>query len=113
MKYGFNSLQLLFSFFITTTLIAQDFKALKYRTVGPERGGRVTTVTGTPMLPGTFYLGASGGGVWKTKDYGTTWKNISDGYFGGSIGSISVSKSDTNVTINFMRTVMQFKCKCR
>ena len=83
------AIKLLLSFFITSTLIAQDFKALKYRTVGPERGGRVTTVTGTPMLPGTFYLGASGGGVWKSDDYGTTWNNVSDGFFASpSIGAI-------------------------
>jgi photosystem II stability/assembly factor-like uncharacterized protein len=98
MKYRFNSLQLLFSFFITTTLIAQDFKALKYRTVGPERGGRVTTVTGTAMLPGTFYLGASGAGVWKSEDYGTSWNNISDGFFETpSIGAIEVATNDPNI----------------
>lgn len=98
MKTRFNSIQLLLSFFITTTLIAQDFKALKYRTVGPERGGRVTSVTGTPMLPGTFYLGASGGGVWKSDDYGTTWKNVSDGFFATpSIGAIEVAVNDPNI----------------
>ena len=69
------------SFFFTGVLLAQDFSALKYRTVGPERGGRVTSVTGTPMEPGTFYLGATGGGVWKSEDYGTSWKNVSDGFF--------------------------------
>ncbi|MGB5553107.1 MAG: hypothetical protein WBM83_00515 [Flavobacteriaceae bacterium] len=77
---------------------AQDFEALQYRTVGPERGGRVTTVTGTPMLPGTFYLGASGGGVWKSEDYGTTWNNVSDGFFDSpSIGAISVAINDPNI----------------
>ncbi|TJY33367.1 hypothetical protein [Pontimicrobium aquaticum] len=92
------SIKLLLSFFITSTLIAQDFKALKYRTVGPERGGRVTTVTGTPMLPGTFYLGASGGGVWKSDDYGTTWNNVSDGFFATpSIGAIEVAVNDPNI----------------
>ena len=79
----------LFSLFITTSIFAQDFSAFQYRTVGPERGGRVTTVTGTPLLPGTFYLGASGGGVWKSDDYGTTWNNVSDGFFDTpSIGAI-------------------------
>ncbi|MEM7084913.1 MAG: hypothetical protein AAF489_01945 [Bacteroidota bacterium] len=86
------------SFFITSTLIAQDFKALKYRFVGPERGGRVTAVTGTPVLPGTFYLGATGGGVWKSDDYGTTWNNISDGFFETpSIGAIEVAVNDPNI----------------
>ena len=77
---------------------AQDFEALTYRTVGPERGGRVTTVTGTALEPGTFYLGASGGGVWKTTDYGTTWNNVSDGYFDTpSIGAIQVAENDPNI----------------
>lgn len=98
MNIRLNSFQLLLSFFISSTLIAQDFKALQYRTVGPERGGRVTTVTGTPMLPGTFYLGASGGGVWKSEDYGTTWNNVSDGFFATpSIGAIEVAINDPNI----------------
>ena len=98
MKTRLFSFQFLLSFFITSTLIAQDFKALKYRTVGPERGGRVTTVTGTPMLPGTFYLGASGAGVWKSDDYGTTWNNVSDKFFATpSIGAIEVAVNDPNI----------------
>ena len=98
MQTRFNSFPVLLFIFITTTLIAQDFKALKYRTVGPERGGRVTTVTGTPMLPGTFYLGASGGGVWKSDDYGTSWNNVSDGFFATpSIGAIEVAINDPNI----------------
>ncbi|GEQ86461.1 hypothetical protein ULMS_19690 [Patiriisocius marinistellae] len=85
-------------FLITTLTFAQDFSSLQYRTVGPERGGRVTTVTGVPSLPNTFYLGATGGGVWKTEDYGTTWNNISDGFFETpSIGAIEVSVENPNV----------------
>lgn len=88
----------LFSLFITTSIFAQDFSAFQYRTVGPERGGRVTTVTGTPLLPGTFYLGASGGGVWKSDDYGTTWNNVSDGFFDTpSIGAIEIAANDPNI----------------
>lgn len=89
----------LFLFLIAPfTLIAQDFSALKYRTVGPERGGRVTAVTGTPMLPGTFYLGATGGGVWKSDDYGVSWNNVSDGFFATpSIGAIEVAVNDPNI----------------
>jgi photosystem II stability/assembly factor-like uncharacterized protein len=98
MKTPLCIIPLLLSFFIASTVIAQDFKALKYRTVGPERGGRVTTVTGTAMLPGTFYLGGSGGGVWKTADYGTTWHNVSDGFFATpSIGAIQVADNDPNI----------------
>ncbi|WP_299258922.1 glycosyl hydrolase [uncultured Aquimarina sp.] len=73
------------------------YNALEYRLVGPFRGGRSAAVTGVPGKPNLFYFGATGGGVWKTNDGGRTWENISDGFFGGSIGSISVSKSDPNV----------------
>ncbi len=74
------------------------FEALEYRNVGPTRGGRVTAVAGTVQEPGTFYLGASGAGVWKTTDYGETWGNVSDGYFASpSIGDIAVSQSDPNI----------------
>ncbi|MFT4768545.1 MAG: photosystem II stability/assembly factor-like uncharacterized protein [Glaciecola sp.] len=77
---------------------AQNFDALEYRNVGPTRGGRVTTVAGTVQEAGTFYLGASGGGVWKTTDYGTSWNNISDGYFASpSIGDIAASQTDPNL----------------
>jgi photosystem II stability/assembly factor-like uncharacterized protein len=77
---------------------ANLFEALEYRNVGPTRGGRVTAVAGTVIERGTFYLGASGGGVWKTTDYGTSWRNVSDGYFASpSIGDIAVSQSDSNL----------------
>lgn len=77
---------------------ASFFDALEYRNVGPVRGGRVTAVAGTVVEPATFYLGASGGGVWKTTDYGTSWDNVSDGFFATpSIGDIAVSQSDANV----------------
>jgi photosystem II stability/assembly factor-like uncharacterized protein len=65
--------------------------------LGPFRGGRSAAVTGVPGKPNLFYFGATGGGVWETKDGGRTWKNLSDGFFGGSIGSIVVSESDSNV----------------
>lgn len=75
-----------------------SFDAFQYRLVGPSRGGRVTAVAGTVHEPGTFYMGATGGGVWKTTDYGTSWKNISDGYFESpSIGDISVASTDPNI----------------
>lgn len=70
----------------------------KFRNVGPLRGGRVTAVAGTRVEPGTFYLGATGGGVWKTTDYGTTWNNVSDGFFETpSIGAIAVDQQDPNI----------------
>ena len=74
------------------------FSDMRYRMVGPSRGGRATTVAGHRAQPHTFYLGATGGGVWKTTDYGDTWYNISDGYFAtGSIGAIQVADSDPNI----------------
>lgn len=75
-----------------------QYGAFQYRNIGPTRGGRVTTVTGTVAAPSTFYLGASGGGVWKTDDYGTTWRNVSDGFFATpSIGDIAVANNDANI----------------
>ncbi len=74
------------------------FGDLSYRNVGPSRGGRVTAVAGHRAHPFTFYMGATGGGVWKTEDYGNTWVPISDGYFEtGSIGSIRVAPSDADI----------------
>ncbi len=73
------------------------YSSLDYRLVGPFRGGRSAAVTGVPGEPNLFYFGATGGGVWKTLDGGRTWSNISDGYFGGSIGAVEVAKSDHNV----------------
>ncbi len=74
------------------------FRALKYRMIGPARGGRVTTVTGVPQAPLTFYMGSTGGGVWKTVNGGQSWANVSDGYFeAASMGSIDVADSDPNV----------------
>ena len=74
------------------------FSWLSYRMVGPSRGGRVTAVAGHRTQLSTFYMGASGGGVWKTTDYGLTWHNVSDGYFAtGSIGAIRVADSDPDI----------------
>jgi photosystem II stability/assembly factor-like uncharacterized protein len=73
------------------------FSTVKYRLAGPFRGGRVAAVTGSYKNRNTFYFGATGGGVWKTMDGGSNWKNISDKYFGGTIGSVAVAPSDENV----------------
>ena len=74
------------------------YQSLKYRNIGPFRGGRSTTAVGVPGKLFTYYMGTTGGGVWKTTDGGTTWKNISDGYFNTTgIGHIAVAPSDANI----------------
>ncbi len=73
-------------------------KGLEWRLVGPYRGGRVTTVAGVADNPLLYYMGATGGGVWKTENAGITWENLSDEYFKvGTIGAVAVSESDNNV----------------
>ena len=73
------------------------YNSVKWRLVGPFRGGRAGTVSGVIDNNNLYYMGTAGGGVWKTEDAGNTWECISDGYFGGSIGSVSVSESDPNI----------------
>lgn len=73
------------------------YKGMEWRSIGPFRGGRSAAVTGVPGKPNLFYMGATGGGVWRTKDAGNTWYNLSDGFFGSSIGSVAVSEWDNNV----------------
>ena len=76
----------------------QLYESLEWKFAGPYRGGRSTAVSGVISKPYTFYMGTTGGGVWKTTDAGNNWKNISDGQITvGSIGAISVSESDENV----------------
>jgi len=90
---GFSLLSTIFF-----NLHSQDFSSLEYRNVGPYRGGRVTAVAGITAQPSTFYMGATGGGVWKTEDYGTSWQNVSDGFFKTpSIGAIAVAQNDPNI----------------
>lgn len=74
------------------------FKPMKWRNIGPFRGGRSGAVTGVRGDISTYLMGVTGGGVWKTNDLGLTWQNISDGYFTtGSVGAIAVAESDPNV----------------
>ncbi len=74
------------------------YQAMKWRSIGPYRGGRVTAVAGVSSRPLTYYFGATGGGVWKTEDGGLSWECVSDGFFKtGSVGAIAVSESDPNV----------------
>src|SRR5687767_70924 len=74
------------------------FKPLKWRSIGPFRGGRSVAGTGVVGDPKTYYMGTTGGGLWKTDDMGISWRNISDGYFKtGSVGAVAVAESDPNV----------------
>lgn len=73
------------------------FSKTKYRLIGPFRGGRSAAVCGSYKNINTFYFGATGGGVWKTTDGGSNWLNISDKFFGGSIGAVAVAPSDETI----------------
>ena len=79
------------------TIADSALQAMEWRLVGPYRGGRSAAVTGIPQDRETYYFGGAGGGVWKTSDGGTSWVNVTDGSFGGSIGAVAVSEWDPNV----------------
>ncbi|HKU77775.1 MAG TPA: hypothetical protein VJR02_27930 [Pyrinomonadaceae bacterium] len=80
------------------TVDSSFFNGLRYRLVGPARGGRVTTVTGVPSQPKTFYMGAASGGLFRTTDSGATWVPITDGKVPlGSTGAVAVADSDPNI----------------
>ncbi|WP_421809453.1 WD40/YVTN/BNR-like repeat-containing protein [Flagellimonas sp.] len=82
----------------TPNITESLYGSMAYRNIGPFRGGRVTTVEGIPNDIFTYYMGATGGGVWKTTDGGSTWNNISDGFFNTTgIGDITVAPSDHNI----------------
>ncbi|MGA8286795.1 MAG: hypothetical protein WB796_18740, partial [Candidatus Sulfotelmatobacter sp.] len=74
----------------------KPFKGMKYRLIGPFRGGRSLTAAGIPGDPTTYYFGATGGGVWKSTDGAMTWSSVFDKEGSGSIGSLAVANSDRN-----------------
>jgi photosystem II stability/assembly factor-like uncharacterized protein len=76
---------------------ASLLKNVNYRLLGPFRGGRSGAVAGSYKSKNTFYFGATGGGVWKTTDAGNNWKNISDKFFGSTIGAVEVAPSNDNI----------------
>ena len=77
-----------------------EYNNLEWRNIGPFRGGRSVTSEGVVKEPSTFYMGTTGGGVWKTLDNGQHWKNVSDGFFKtGTVGAIAVSESDPNIVV--------------
>ena len=81
----------------STKFSEEYYSSIKWRNIGPFRGGRSAAVTGVSGKANLFYMGSTGGGIWKTTDAGNTWSNISDGFFGGSVGAIAVSEWDNNV----------------
>ena len=71
---------------------------VKYRSIGPFRGGRSVAASGVVQDPLTYYMGTTGGGLWKTEDAGQHWNNVSDGFFNtGSVGAVAVSESHPNI----------------
>ena len=93
-------LTLIFSTFCFITQAQFDpnlFTSMKYRMIGPHRGGRTVGAVGVPQQPNVFYIGVNNGGVWKTNDYGRTWKPIFDDQPTGSVGDIAVAPSNPNI----------------
>jgi photosystem II stability/assembly factor-like uncharacterized protein len=92
----------LICFMLLTSLVAQPFSSslfenMQWRMIGPHRGGRTVGAVGVPSQPGVFYIGVNNGGVWKTNDFGRTWKPIFDKQSTGSVGDVAVSESNPNV----------------
>src|SRR5439155_19956754 len=81
-----------------TIVDPKTYQDLRWRSAGPHRGGRSTAAAGVRTQPNVFYMGATGGGVWKTENYGITWVPVSDGQIPtGSIGAIDVADSNPNI----------------
>ena len=83
---------------VSAKVDADKFKGIKWRNIGPFRGGRANAISGIQQDDNVYYVGYTGGGIGKTEDAGITWKNISDGFFKvGSIGEIAICETDPNV----------------
>src|SRR5207247_3367140 len=81
-----------------TVIDTKAYQDLRWRSAGPHRGGRSTAAAGVRTQPNVFYMGATGGGVWKTENYGVTWMPMTDGQIAtGSIGAIDVADSNPNI----------------
>src|SRR6476620_2364855 len=95
----FIALSVLFFYYSSSysqTYDASLFNALRWRCIGPHRGGRTVGAVGVPGQPNVFYIGVNNGGVWKTTDYGRTWFPIFDEQPTGSIGDVAVAPSNPN-----------------
>jgi photosystem II stability/assembly factor-like uncharacterized protein len=92
----------IFALFLSPPSVAQQvpesgYQEMRWRMIGPTRGGRTRAACGVPSQPSVFYMGAVNGGVWKSNDYGRTWNPIFDGQATQSIGAIAVAPSDPNI----------------
>jgi photosystem II stability/assembly factor-like uncharacterized protein len=98
-RYFFLQL-FIFGLFISSTyaqVSKEQLSGLKYRMIGPHRAGRTVGISGVADQPNVFYIGVNNGGVWKTTDYGHTWKPIFDAENTGSVGDVAVAPSNSNV----------------
>src|SRR5271165_2619136 len=73
------------------------YSEMRWRCIGPFRGGRTVAISGVPQQPNVFYMAAVNGGVWKTTDSGNTWNPIFDGQSSGSVGALAIAASDPNI----------------
>lgn len=97
MKRSILLLPLLCAIAVFSQVNESAFSALKWRMIGPHRGGRTVGAVGVPQQPTVFYIGVNNGGIWKTTDLGRTWNPIFDEQSTGSIGDVAVAPSDPNI----------------